>query len=225
MNMKIIKLTMLSLLLSLNLLGQNLPKVVNYNDQLLEYNGYTLSYNESHEQANWVFYVLKPEDLLCDKKVKRKNKFKEDFSFPTHSATLPDYKGSGYDRGHLKPAGDEPCDREQMDETFYLTNISPQEPSFNRGIWKKLETHVRNLAEDNDSLHIVTGPVLTHDMNKLGISGLSIPFRFYKVVYIFKNGEMSVLCYLLPNVKSKEDLNTYLVTLEHLESITKIDFP
>jgi endonuclease G len=220
-----IKLTLLTLVLSLNVLSQELPRLINYNDQMLEYDGYKLSYNESHEQANWVFYILKPDSLTCEVKAKRKNKFMEDFSFETHSATLPDYKGSGYDRGHLKPAAAEPCNQSKMNETFYLTNISPQDKSFNRGIWKRLENFEREVAEVSDSVYVFTGPVLTPNLDKIGFSGLSVPLLFYKVLYVFKNGEKEILCYLIPNMGSKEELDRFIVNLDQLEIVTKIDFP
>ena len=106
--------------------------------------GYVLSYNETHEQPNWVFYTLKSSDLVCNDKAKRKNNFKEDRDIATGSAQLSDYAKSGYDRGHLKASADESCDQYQMDETFLMSNMSPQVPGFNRGIWKRLEAHVRD---------------------------------------------------------------------------------
>jgi endonuclease G len=208
--------------LSLNVKAQ-LPRLINLNDQIVKRNGFILSYNESHEQANWVFYKLTPEDVKCDN-AKRKNYFKVDYNISTESATLTDYKGSGYDRGHLKPAADATCSQELMNETFLMSNMSPQHPSLNRGMWKTLEGYVRTLAEGCDSIYVYTGGVLKDDLKKIG-DGVSVPQTFYKVIYEFKDGKMTTLCFLLPNKKVEGVLFMYKVTLGEVEKITNIDFP
>ena len=139
------------ILLPITLFGQDYPTKPNKDDQLVERNGYVLSYNETCEQPNWVMYTLTSEDLIKGDAT-RKNYFKSDRSFETLSASSSDYTRSGYDRGHLKPAADESNNQAQMDETFYMSNISPQLPGFNRGIWKKLENYVRVELIGNDSI-------------------------------------------------------------------------
>lgn len=210
------------LLFTINLNAQ-LPRLISLDDQVVKRNGFTLSYNESHEQPNWVFYKLTPEDVKCDN-AKRKNNFKVDYDIPSESAKLSDYKGSGYDRGHLKPAGDATCSQELMDETFLMSNMSPQTPSFNRGMWKTLEGYVRTLAESNDSIYVYTGGVLKDGLRKIG-DGVSVPATFYKVIYEFKDGKMTTLCFLLPNKKIDGVLFMYKVTLREVENVTNIDFP
>lgn len=214
--------TILSVLLTVNVYAQ-LPRLINVNDQIIKHNGYTLSYNEQHEQANWVFYKLTPNDVKCDN-AKRKNNFKIDNTITTESATLNDYKGSGYDRGHLKPAADAMCTQELMDETFFMSNMAPQEASFNRGMWKTLEGYVRTLAEGNDSIHVYTGGVLTDNLRKIN-NRVSVPKTFYKVIYEFKNNTVTTLCFMLPNTKIDGVLFMYKVELTKVEEITGIDFP
>lgn len=214
--------TLISLTLSVTVYAQ-LPRLFTLDDQIVERKGFILSYNESHEQANWVFYKLTPEDVKCED-ANRKNNFKVDYEISTESAKLTDYKGSGYDRGHLKPAGDATCSQELMDETFLMSNMAPQEPSFNRGMWKTLEDYVRTLAESNDSIYVYTGGVLKNDLRKIG-DGVSVPATFYKVIYEFKGGKMTTLCFLLPNKKIDGVLFMYKVTLGEVEKITNIDFP
>lgn len=213
---------LIGLLSTINTYGQ-LPRLISLDDQIVERNGFILSYNELHEQANWVFYKLTPEDVKCNN-AKRKNNFKVDYKISTESAKLTDYKGSGYDRGHLKPAGDATCSQELMDETFLMSNMSPQHPSFNRGMWKTLEGYVRTLAETNDSIYVYTGGVLKDGLRKIG-DGVSVPATFYKVIYEFKDGKMTTLCFLLPNKKIDGVLFMYKVTLREVENFTNIDFP
>jgi endonuclease G len=202
----------------------NLPIKIDSNNQIIHHNGFILSYNETCEQPNWVFYSLNNEDLVCEK-VSRSNYFKKDPSIPTGSAELSDYKGSGYDRGHLKPAGDAVCDIDVMRETFYLSNISPQEPSFNRGIWKRLESHIRDIALANDSIHVFTGGILNDTLPTIGGNQVCVPDAYFKVVYIFNDDIITVKSYLLPNTPSRADLETFNVSLGVIEGMSGYDFP
>jgi endonuclease G len=89
-----------------------------------------------------------------------KSKFKEDPDIPViFRSHLKDYQGSGYDRGHLVPAADILGSQEAMNQTFYLSNMSPQDPSFNRGYWALFEKFVRSLRNHFDDVYIVTGPL------------------------------------------------------------------
>ena len=102
---------------------------------------FTLSYSEPNEQAEWVFFKLTPE--LVNGSQERTDDYREDPSVSTGSAKLDDYKYSGYDRGHLCPAGSMTQNKTAMSETFYLSNMSPQTAGFNRGVWSRFEAQVR----------------------------------------------------------------------------------
>ncbi len=110
--------------------------------QIVRHTYYTLSYSEKNEQAEWVYYELTP--ALIRGKQSRTDDYRPDSSVSTISAQLEDYRGSGYDRGHLCPAGDMKLNLTSMSETFYLSNCSPQDRDFNAGIWNDLEERVRN---------------------------------------------------------------------------------
>jgi endonuclease G len=167
-------LTSMLVFISTLVFSQTLPQKIDEDNQIREYNGYIISYNETCEQANWVYYVSKPSDLIGDR-TRRRNNFRVDDSIKTVTAELKDYRGSGYDRGHLKPSGDEPTDSTQMSETFYMSNISPQEPSFNRGIWKKLENRVRAIVMESDSVVVITGGVLKEGLKTIGDNKVCVP--------------------------------------------------
>jgi len=195
-------------------------------DNQVQYrDGFVLSYNENHEQPNWVFYVMKPSDLICDTKAKRNDNFKEDKGIQTGSATLDDYKGSGYDRGHLKASADESCDQEQMDETFLMSNMSPQKPGFNRGVWKNLESYVRELAEVNDSIYVYTAGVLNNPIDTIGDNNVTVPASYYKIIHVFKGGYSKTYAYLLPNDKTSNPFDDFITTVGEIEVQTGISFP
>jgi endonuclease G len=192
------------------------------NEEVIRHTWYTLSYSEKDEQAEWVYYVLKPSMITGE--AERDDKFRADPRVPSGSATLTDYQGSGYDRGHLCPAADMSFSPDAMSETFYLSNMSPQLPSFNRGIWKRLEEQVRNWARSADSICIVTGGVLTRPAGAIGPSKVTVPACYYKIIFDPGKNNPRMLAFLLPNAKSSEPLAVFAVTTDSVESLTGIDF-
>ena len=193
------------------------------NDEIIEHSYYTLAYNEQHEQADWVFYKLEAEYLQV-KSNERKDNFREDPFVSTGSAALKDYKGSGYDRGHLLPAADMSWSEAALSETFFMSNMSPQAPSFNRGIWKKLETQVRDWALQHDDLYVVTGPVLQQGLATIGENAVSVPPFYYKVILDYNPPEYKGIGFVMANEKLIGDLGTYAVTIDSVEVLTGIDF-
>ena len=123
--------------------------------QIVHHEYYSLSYNETHEQAEWVAYELK-NTHLSSTNFKRPY-FEIDKAVKTGAAHWRNYKNSGYDRGHLCPAGDRRFSKKAYDETFLTSNISPQEHQFNAGIWNTLEQKVRYWARKYDGVFVITG--------------------------------------------------------------------
>lgn len=203
--------------------AQNLPTILDTNNQIIEHERFILSYNETHEQANWIHYTLKASDLKGNK-VTRSNNFRIDTLVITGTANNYDYKSQGYDRGHLKPAADAGSNTNHMEETFYYSNISPQKASFNRGIWLKLEKEARYHATQSDSVIIVTGGVLKEGLKTIGLNKVSVPDHFYKILYIYKGCTTQIKAYLIPNQKSFNQTNYYLTTLNKLKQLTNITF-
>ncbi len=184
---------------------------------------YTLRYSEEHEQATWVAYQLYADSLRLDK-FTRKNDFREDTRVRTESAALADYSGSGYDRGHLAPAADFSYSEFALSQSFYMSNMSPQDPSFNRGIWKKLEDQVRDWTMEFDHLYVVTGPVLNKRFETIGSNKVSIPEQYYKIVLDIDKPGIKAIAFLMKNEKSSEPLSSFVVTIDEIEKITGLDF-
>jgi endonuclease G len=191
-------------------------------DVIIQHTAYTLCYDEKHEQAKWVAYSLTASET--NSQYERSNDFNVDPKVLTGSAGDNDYKGSGYDRGHLAPAADMGFSSLTMQESFYYSNMSPQNPSFNRGIWKKLEEQVRSWAVLYDSVLVVTGPVLTSNLPKIGVNGVSIPSFYYKVILDYKNNQSKAIALILPNVKGTKPLSSYVLSIDELEKLTNLDF-
>ena len=191
-------------------------------EQIVNHLGYSLSYNEQHEQPNWVGYELTIEELKG--MVKRKNDFRTDPDIKTHSATLLDYRGSGYDRGHLAPAADMRWSPTAMSESFFMSNMSPQNPSFNRGIWKKLENKIRDWVINDLTIYVVTGGVLIDSLDVIGENQVSIPNYYYKVVLDYTKPVIKGIGFILPNERSNLSLMNFAVSIDSVEIFTGIDF-
>ena len=190
--------------------------------QIVRHTYYTLSYSERDEQAEWVAYTLTA--AMVTGTVKRSGNFRADPYVATGSATPGDYKNSGYDRGHLAPAADMAFSPVAMSECFYMSNMSPMVPSFNRGIWEKLEEQVRTWATDYRKIYVITGGILKYSMGKIGCDGVTVPRYFYKIVMDDTEPAIKAIAFILPNEKSEHQLYDYAVTIDSVESLTGIDF-
>ena len=192
--------------------------------EIIERLNYTLSYSEVHEQAEWVAYKLTKKAIQAPN-VKRTGDFRPDPKVRKGSASPRDYYGTGYDRGHLAPAGDMNFNKKAMSETFYMSNMSPQIRNFNGGIWRELEESTRDWAYDNKELFIVTGPVLTQGIReRIGENGVSVPDLFYKVILDVTEPGKKAIAFLIPNEVSNKPLKEYVVSIDRIEELTGIDF-
>lgn len=192
------------------------------NQQLIYHTGFALVYNEEHEQAEWVAYELTAEET--QKSFERGDVFMKDPLVHTGTAADEDYLHSGYDRGHLAPAADLGYSLSSMAESFYYSNMSPQLPAFNRGVWKRLEGQVRVWARNNGAVYVVTGPVLKRGLPSIGPNNVSVPELYYKVILDYRMPEYKALGFVLPNTGSSLPLVHFAVTIDSVERLTGIDF-
>ena len=192
-------------------------------DTIVEREGYALGYMERHEQPAWVQYVMTAEEV-SRRAAKRGDDFRPDPEIPTGSATPQDYTRSGYDRGHLAPAADMSFSVKTMSESFYMSNMSPQAPQFNRGVWSRLEKQVRHFAKREGRIVVVTGPILPAEKTiTIGASRVTVPQYYYKVIYDTTPPE-KMIGFVLSNKGSKADLRTFAVTVDRVEELTGLDF-
>lgn len=189
---------------------------------LIEHPGFCLVYDEVHEQARWVAYTL--TDSKTHAVVSRSNNFREDPEVPTGSAGSADYRKSGFDRGHLAPAADMAWSEPSMDASFYYSNMSPQHPSCNRGVWKRLEEQVRRWAIQYDSIYVVTGPLLHSGLPVIGHNKVSVPEAYFKTVLRYDAEFSEVIAFVVPNEGSRADLKSFTITVDSLEQLNGTDF-
>ena len=190
--------------------------------KLVEHTAFSLGYSETHEQSAWVAYVL--SNRHAENLYDRRNNFRADPAISSSSASPGDYSHSGFDRGHLAPAADFDYSNKTLSESFYMSNMSPQLPAFNRGGWKELEEQLREWAIREDSLWVVTGPVLSSGLKKIGTNGISVPEYFYKIILDARQPEIKMISFLMPNKKISRELRYWVVSVDSVERLSGLDF-
>lgn len=191
-------------------------------ETIIRHSGFSLCYNEEYEQANWVAYELTAQETIG--KYKRTNKFLTDPKVSTGTSDNLDFLKSNYDRGHLAPAGDMGWSAKSMAESFYYSNMSPQVPTFNRGIWEHAEELVRGWAKTYASVYVVSGPVLTKGLKRIGPNKVAVPQYYYKVILDYKDSESKGIGLVLKNGDDNGKLKDHFVTIDSVERMTGIDF-
>jgi endonuclease G len=190
--------------------------------KIIDHQGYHLSYSEKHEQAEWVAYSLAAADLVSTDR--KRPYFNADPKVITKSAHWRSYKNSGYDRGHLCPAGDRKRTLEGYNETFLTSNISPQKHAFNAGIWNRLEQKTRYWAKKYKHVYVVTGGVLENSLPTIGSDKVAVPKQFYKILLDYTAPQIKAIAFLLPHKNSNKPLYDFVVSIDALEQKTGIDF-
>ncbi|MDR2804037.1 MAG: DNA/RNA non-specific endonuclease [Dysgonamonadaceae bacterium] len=198
-------------------------KISGRQEQIISHTGYTVSYNSDWKIPNWAAYEL--TKVETEGIVPRSNTFLPDPDVAyEHSATTSDYKNSGWDRGHMVPSGDMKWSEQAMKESFYLSNICPQNNNLNSGVWKNLEEQVRGLASQKGKLYVVCGPIVSEQPQTIGLNKVAIPDAFFKALLQNDNGKWSAIAFLFTNESGRKPLSTYALTVEDIQQITGIDF-
>lgn len=192
--------------------------------QIVDYEGFTVSYNADAHQPNYVSWELTAAETQGG--IKRDVNFDVDRSV-RGTAELADYKNSGYDRGHMIPAADVKWDAEAMRASHLLTNICPQDHKLNAGAWATLEANCRDWARRDSAIIIICGPVLSDYMPRsIGADGRKIPVpeRFFKVVLApFANPPRGI-GFIMANSGFDGGVQTTAVPIDEVEAVTGFDF-
>lgn len=213
---------------SISSVNQGLPNYDNYPEYMnIMHKYYTVTYMPKYKDPYAVSYIL-TKQMVTGKHYSRDNDhFEKDPMLSSNYALSSDYAHSGYDRGHMCPSGDMAFSEKAQAETFYMSNITPQKPKFNRGIWKRLEEKVRDWAKENDSLYIVVGAIYSKRPKRIGRDKVAVPAKFYKVIVdISKKDGYKGIAFLLKNYEYPDSTNfmNYALTIDSLESLLNINF-
>lgn len=204
-------------------LDYGIPNGIHSNLVVRNRTGYALGFDRSKKQPRWVCYRLTKE-MMSKKSLGRFPHFIVDEEFGSDSARPSDYLRSGYDRGHLCPARDMAGSATTLRESFLMSNISPQRPSLNRGVWKRLEEWVRETAEAEGSIFVLCGPILyVKGEKKIGRS-VSVPYGFWKIV-IDETRPTKCIGFTFLNIASntEDDVGHHVNAVSNIESYTGLD--
>lgn len=192
---------------------------LNRKEQILVRKNYVVSYNRETKCPNWVLWELTREH--ADGNIKRPDyAFHEDMEVPSPRAELVDYRGSGYDRGHMCPAGDNKWDEDAMYESFLMTNMCPQNQQLNSGLWNQIEMQCRYWAKKYEKLYIICGPIfLRGEHQTIGPNRVMVPEAFFKAV-ICLEGEPKGIAFVCRNTKGDRKKDYYVNTIRQVERIT-----
>lgn len=192
--------------------------------ELLCRTGFALSHDEARKAPLWVAQRMTPERLVG--RVKRSDRFKPDPDLrPGQRAELEDYRGSGYDRGHMAPAADMRWSAQAMEESFYLSNMAPQiGPGMNRGIWSNIEETIRGWVAKRGELFIYTGPIFqTPQPEVIGPNQVAVPTHFYKIV--FDPVRVETIAFVVPNAPHpNRNIDEFITSVRDIETRTGLDF-
>lgn len=192
-------------------------------EQIIEHEGFRISYNSNRCIPNWVAYELKKSETYGD--VERTDYFDIDPTISGPQAKFGDYSHTGYDRGHMAPAGDMKWSKEAMDACFYLTNICPQNHALNKGDWNDLEIKCRQWARKYGKAWIVTGPIITSKTPKtIGSHHVVVPDAFFKAVLVPNGSGYEAIAFVMDNAPGDGDIMNDVVSIDDLENLTGIDF-
>ncbi len=191
--------------------------------EIVNHKFFSLSYIEDHEQAEWVCYYLSKE-ILQRPNVPRSDWFNPDPLVSTKSANHYDYKGSGYTRGHMAPAGDMSFDQTAMEECFYMSNMVPQLRGNNNGIWRELEEQTRDWVYQNNEVYIVSGPIFYSSPKYFKKKHVAIPDAFYKIIFDIHEPEKKAIAFIIPHEVITKPLSDFAVSIDKVEEVTGINF-
>ncbi|MBP3567493.1 MAG: DNA/RNA non-specific endonuclease [Paraprevotella sp.] len=191
-------------------------------EQIIRKTFYIASYNKDTKIPNWVAWHLKTEHT--NGPYKRLSNFHEEESVASPRATLEDYRGSRWSRGHMCPAADNKWNEVAMYETFSLVNVCPQNPNLNSGLWNNLESDCRRWAKQYGDIYIVCGPLfLKQEHETIGVNNIFVPEAFFKVVLCL-NDVPKGFGVVIRNTEGNKKRDLYYNSIDQVEHITGYDF-
>ncbi|MDE6648932.1 MAG: DNA/RNA non-specific endonuclease [Muribaculaceae bacterium] len=187
-----------------------------------EYEGFTVNFNPENKTPNYVAWILQGNET--EGASARSNKFWTDSELKGCPDTR-DYSRSGYDRGHMCPAGEQKWSEEAMHHSFVMANICPQSHELNTGAWKTLEDKERLWAKRDSAIVIVAGPIYdSSDTKTIGHNKVRVPSAFFKVLLAPYAKPMRSIGFVYPNMKCDGNMQAYAVSVDDVEEMTGWDF-
>lgn len=191
-------------------------------DVVLVYNGFIVNYNTSWLIPNWVAYELTAEETAGD--VPRARGFSMDLDYKEKQAMREDYSSTGWDKGHMAPAADMKWSQTAMNESFFLTNICPQNHDLNGKDWHTLEKYVRDWALKFKKIWVVCGPyVYVNTYGTIGERKVVVPDGFFKAVLRYDGKVYYSIAFVFENNGQKQPVWDAVVSVNDVEALIGYD--
>lgn len=192
------------------------------NDVVLVYNGFVVNYNTSRLIPNWVAYELTADEVAGE--VPRAKGFSMDLDYKDRQAMREDYSNTGWDKGHMAPAGDMKWSQTAMFESFFLTNICPQNHELNGKDWHNLEKYVREWAVKYGSVWVVCGPyVYANIYGTIGERKVVVPDGFFKAVLRKDGNDYKAIAFVFENNANRQPVKNAVVSVNDVEALVGYD--
>lgn len=207
------------------IVGMEIPTLsTDKQGQIIQHTGYTLSYSNQMRTPQWVAWELTKAETRGEEE--RSSEFLTDPHVIGTKVETYDYSRSGYDRGHMAPAGDMKWDKQAMQESFYMSNICPQDHNLNKGDWNDLEIKTREWARRYGKAYVVCGPIYQKGkkIKYIGDNRVAVPHAFFKAILIYQKNKPMAMGFYFENKAGHQSLKDYLVSIDELETMTDMDF-
>lgn len=204
------------------LTGLELPAITD-STTIVQHVGYIASFNSKYMIPNWVAYELTAYEVEGALRRPNNSPFQQDPEYNRRQPERRDYSNSGWDKGHLAPCADMKWSNQAMIESFYFTNVCPQNHNFNAGDWLQLEELARRIAHQKGSLYIISGPIVKNNIYGRLRKKVVIPDFFFKA-FLYKDVDgYHSIAFRMPNDQTSLPLNVFAITINDLESETGLD--
>lgn len=188
----------------------------------IDYEGFHIAFNPDKHEPNYAAWVLSADRI--DGPYSRKDASFAPDNDVEGSATLADYRSSGYDRGHMVPAADMKWSQQAMADCHLLTNMCPQDKRLNSGAWATVEKNTRKWVQKHGTLVIVAGPVLTDKLTRtIGKSKIPVPERFFKAIIAPDANPPLGIAFIMPNGYIDGGAQSTVASIDQVEAITGFD--
>ena len=205
--------------------NEPLPKdfelpVYSENEDIIRHLGYTASYNHGTLCPDWVAWELTKEEAGASMGGQYSFSRDPDVRFP--KASREDYSNTGWDKGHMAPRADMRWSHKALEESYYFTNICPQDHSMNAGAWRRIEELTRSLAKRYGSVCVVCGPIYTtYSHGTIGPANVMVPDRFFKALAVSTENGVKTVGFIVENNPQQKSPQHYAVTVDSVESVIR----
>ena len=187
-------------------------------EDIVRHLGYTASYNHKTLTPDWVAWELTAEEVSDAYDFDCPFSRDPDVAFP--KASREDYSHSGWDKGHMAPRADMKWSAQALEESYYFTNVCPQDHSMNSGAWRKIEELTRRVAMHYGSVYVVCGPVTgSGRYGTIGKAGVQVPDAFFKALAVNVSGEYQTVAFVVENSRQDGSPRRYAVTVDSVETL------